>query len=303
MLFMKKIQDLFLGIVVLFSTIFMTSCHPFEGNQEIPAYLHVDTFLFNTNYAIEGAASHKITDVAVYIDGSYQGYYELPATVPILERGKHELTLYPGIKLNGNSSTRSINPFYVPFTIEDYIFEEKVIDTVTPSTHYYPMDNSNLKFAWIEDFERQIGLETMAYSDTTIVRTDRDAPEVWNDNEGNSHYSGYVCIEDTLIFCITTPKIYDLPDQGNSIFLELDYKCTEMFTVGLLAKISGEERIDLVHVNPSAKWNKIYINLGPNITNTSVDNPEYFKVFISGSTEKSTLAEYYFDNIKVVYRD
>ena len=301
---MKKIQNLFFGVVtVLFSTIFMSSCHPFKGNQEIPAYLHVDTFLLTTNYPVEGAASHKITDVAVYIDNDYQGYYEMPATIPILERGEHKLTLYPGIKLNGNSSTRTINPFYMPYIIEDYVFTEKVVDTVTPSTQYLPIDESDINFKWMEDFERQTGFETVAYSDTTIIRTDRDDPENWTDKEGNSHYSGYVWIEDTLTFCITTPELYDLPDQGNSIFLELDYKCTGLFKVGLFAKIASEEMIDLVYVNPSEKWNKIYINLGPNITDASSSNPEYFRVFISGATEKNTVAEYYFDNIKVVYRD
>lgn len=299
---MKVIKNLFIVLTIVFSTIFLSSCPGFEGNQEIPAYLHIDKFLFETDYNIEGADSHKITDVVVYIDGSFQGYYELPATIPVLERGKHDLTLYPGIKLNGNSSTRTLNPFYVPYIIEDYVFEEKVIDTVTPSTHYYPIDDSNINFKWMEDFERQVGLETVAYSDTTITRTDRDTPDVWKDKEGNSHYSGYVWIEDTLTFCITTPKLYDLPDQGNSIFLELDYKCTEMFTVGLLAKIASEEVMELVHVNPSKNWNKIYINLGPSITDAASRTPEYFKVYISGATEKGTEAEYYFDNIKVIYR-
>lgn len=299
---MKVIKNLFIVLTIVFSTIFLSSCPGFEGNQEIPAYLHIDKFLFETDYNNEGADSHKITDVVVYIDGSFQGYYELPATIPVLERGKHDLTLYPGIKLNGNSSTRTLNPFYVPYIIEDYVFEEKVIDTVTPSTHYYPIDDSNIHFEWMEDFERQVGLETVAYSDTTITRTDRDTPDVWKDKEGNSHYSGYVWIEDTLTFCITTPKLYDLPDQGNSIFLELDYKCTEMFTVGLLAKIASEEVMELVHVNPSKNWNKIYINLGPSITDAASRTPEYFKVYISGATEKGTEAEYYFDNIKVIYR-
>ena len=299
---MKVIKNLFIVLTIVFSTIFLSSCPGFEGNQEIPAYLHIDKFLFETDYSIEGADSHKITDAVVYIDGSFQGYYELPATIPVLERGKHDLTLYPGIKLNGNSSTRTLNPFYVPYIIEDYVFEEKVIDTVTPSTHYYPIDDSNIHFEWMEDFEIQVGLETVAYSDTTITRTDRDTPDVWKDKEGNSHYSGYVWIEDTLTFCITTPKLYDLPDQGNSIFLELDYKCTEMFTVGLLAKIASEEVMELVHVNPSKNWNKIYINLGPSITDAASRTPEYFKVYISGATEKGTEAEYYFDNIKVIYR-
>lgn len=302
---MKKIQNFFLCVmVVMFSTIFISSCNNFKGNQEIPAYLHVDTFLFTTNYAVEGAASHKITDAAVYIDDDYQGYYELPATIPILERGKHKLTLYPGIKLNGNSSTRTINPFYVPYVIENYVFEEKVIDTVTPSTYYYPMNESDIHFKWMEDFERQVSFETQPYSDTTITRTNRDAPENWADAYGNSHYSGYIWIGDTLNnFCIMTEPLRGLPNQGNSIFLELDYKCTELFKVGLFAKISSEEIIDLVYVNPTEKWNKIYVNLGPSITDASVDNPEYFRVFISGTVDESSEAEYYFDNVKVVYRD
>lgn len=291
-------------MIVMFMTAFLPSCNKFKGSQEIPAYLHVDTFLFSTNYAIEGAASHKITDVSVYVDDGFQGYYELPATIPIIERGRHELTLMAGIKLNGNSTTRTINPFYVPYVIDNYVFEEKMIDTVTPTTSYYPIDESDINFVFMEDFERPILLETAAYSDTTITRTDRDAPECWKDKEGNSHYSGYMWIGDTLnSFCIMTPPLEDLPDQGNSIFLELDYKCTDIFKVGLFAKISKEEAIDLIYVNPSESWNKIYVNLGPNITNAASDNPEYFRVFISGSVDEGSNAEYYFDNIKVVYRD
>ena len=71
----------------------------------------------------------------------------------------------------------------------------------------------------------------------------------------------------------------------------------------MLSSESSEEVIELVHVNPSEKWNKIYINLGPSITDASVDSPEYFRVYISGSTAEGSDAEYYFDNVKVVYRD
>lgn len=300
---MRKIENLFCCMLLLLvSTTFFTSCNKFEGSQEIPAYLHVDTFLLTTNYPIEGAASHKITDVSVYIDDNYQGYYELPATIPILERGKHKLSLRAGIKLNGNSSTRTVNPFYVPYVIEDYVFEEKVVDTVHPFTRYYSLNDSDIHFEFMEDFERQVSLDNTKDSDTTIIRTDKDVPEIWRDEDGNSHYSGYVWIGDTAnYFCITTPEMENLPNQGNSIFLELDYKCNELFEVGLFAKVGREEVIDLVYVNPSESWNKIYINLGPNITD--IQEAEYFKVFISGIVDESSEAEYYFDNIKVVYRD
>ena len=300
---MKVLRYIFsLFIASMFALMTFSSCNNFEGSQEIPAYIHVDTFLLTTNYEIEGAASHKITDVWLYIDDNLQGCYEMPATIPVLERGKHKITIYPGIKLNGISSTRTINPFYKPYIIEELELEEKVIDTIHPSTTYYSKDESTLEFAFKDDFERQIFVEDSNGSDTAIIRTDRDAPERWDDEFNNSHYSGYVWLGDTINnFCFTSTELRDLPNQGNSIFLEIDYKCTEVFEVGLYAKISQMEIIPLVYVNPSPTWNKIYINIGPSITDTK--DAEYFKFYIAGMIDKNSEAEYYFDNLKLVYRD
>ncbi|MBE6346094.1 MAG: hypothetical protein E7067_02605 [Lentimicrobiaceae bacterium] len=283
-------------------TAFM-SCNKFEGDQEIPAYIHVDTFMFTTDYAFEGAASHKITDVWLYIDGNLQGCYEMPATIPVLKRGEHSLMLIPGIKLNGNSSTRTINPFYKPYEIESFNLEEGVIDTILPTTRYYSKEESTIEFAFIEDFERGTNLEKTDVSDTTVILTDRDAPDAWQDAEGNSHHSGYVWIGDTIdFFCIKSAEEFsNLPNQGDYIFLEIDYKCTNIFKVGLLARTGGIEQIDLIYVNPSPKWNKIYVNLGPNITD--YQEAQYFEFFIAGNLDGATEAEYYFDNIKLVYRD
>ena len=300
---MKTARYIFsLLIVALFATMTFSSCNEFEGNQEIPAYIHIDTFLLSTDYEFEGAASHKITDVWLYVDGNVQGCYELPANIPVLERGKHKLHIYPGIKLNGISSTRTINPFYHPYIIEEYEFVEEKIDTLHPYTTYYSPDESTINFRFIEDYERQTHLENTQDSDTTITRTDRDDPERWDDRYNNSHYSGYVHLNQSdsiTYFCVA---YYDLPNQGNSIFLEIDYKCTEVFEVGLFAKISSVENMPLVYVNPSPVWNKIYINLGPNITDNQ--SAEYFKFYIAGRIDdEDTEAEYYFDNIKLVYRE
>ena len=294
-------------IVAMFATMTFSSCNEFEGNQEIPAYIHIDTFLLTTDYEFEGAASHKITDAWIYIDGNVQGCYELPARIPVLKRGKHELRVYPGIKLNGISSTRTINPFYKPYIIEDYEFVDGIVDTVNPSTTYYSPDESNINMRFIEDYERQTHLENTQGSDTTITRTERDDPERWDDRYNNSHYSGYVSLNssDSITnFCVASDAYYDLPNQGNSIFLEIDYKCTEAFEVGLFAKISNVENIPLVYVNPTPVWNKIYINLGPNITDNQ--SAEYFKFYIAGMIDDKDAdaeAEYYFDNIKLVYRE
>lgn len=301
---MKIISRVIGFVIVLFVFLTnITSCNRFEGNQEIPAYIHVDTFLFSTEYPYEGANSHKITDVWLYVDGNVLGCYELPATIPVLERGEHAVLLIPGIKLNGISATRTINPFYKPYEIPSYEFKEGVIDTIHPSTRYYSKEESTINFRFMEDFENQVLLEESDNSDTTIVRTERDDPNVWKDAEDNSHYSGYVWLGDTTdFFCITSNEHFsDLPNQGDYIFLEIDYKCTEQFKVGLLARTGGLKQIDLIYVNPSPTWNKIYVNLGPNIT----DNQEatYFDFFISGNLNGSQEAEYYFDNIKLIYRE
>lgn len=289
-------------MAAMFASVAFSSCNKFEGSQEIPAYIHVDTFLLTTNYIYEGAASHNITDVWLYIDDNLQGCYEMPATIPVLERGKHKITIYPGIKLNGNSSTRTINPFYQPYIIEEFELKEKVVDTICPATTYYPIDESSINFKFMEDYESQIQLEDEQNSQTSIIRTDRDDPERWDDQYNNSHYSGYVHLSDTITyFCVASDEYRDLPNQGNSIFLEIDYKCTDLFEVGLFAKISNVENLPLVYVNPSPKWNKIYINLGPNITDNQ--DAEYFKFYIAGRIDENSEAEYYFDNIKLVYRD
>ena len=289
-------------MAAMFASVAFSSCNKFEGSQEIPAYIHVDTFLLTTNYIYEGAASHNITDVWLYIDDNLQGCYEMPATIPVLERGKHKITIYPGIKLNGNSSTRTINPFYQPYIIEEFELKEKVVDTIYPATTYHPIDESSINFKFMEDYESQIQLEDEQNSQTSIIRTDRDDPERWDDQYNNSHYSGYVHLSDTITyFCVASDEYRDLPNQGNSIFLEIDYKCTDLFEVGLFAKISNVENLPLVYVNPSPKWNKIYINLGPNITDNQ--DAEYFKFYIAGRIDENSEAEYYFDNIKLVYRD
>ncbi len=304
-----KISRLLLFLIAMIIAIVpFSSCNKFEGSQEIPAYIHVDTFLLTTNYAIEGSASHKITDVKLYIDDYFQGYYELPATIPVLERGNHKVTLYAGIKLNGISQTRTEYPFYKPYIIEEFELEEKRVDTINPSVTYFSTDEgSDIEFAFIEDFERQVLLEDDSESDTTIVRTERDDANNWNDAFNNSHYSGYIWLGKTAegdtidYFCITSPEYSDLPNQGNSIILELDYKCTESFQVGLRAKISGVETFPLYNVNPSPTWNKIYLNLGPRIT----DTPEasWFEFYIASSIDPDSEAEFYFDNIKLIYRD
>ena len=320
---MKKLHGLFLiGIVV----VSFMSCTKFKGNQEIPAYMCIKSWDFATDYTREGAATEAITDAWIYVDGNVHGCYEIrpkvsvkenpvthqfdtiideSVTFPILSKGKHDVILYPGVKLNGIASTRIQYPFYKPFKINDYEFVPGKIDTIVPSTEYYDVDEGFMHFKLMEDFESpQLKFIKTNNSDTTIVKASRlTDPNAWTGDLAHSVYSGHVWLGDsTKYFCIATDPIYGLPNQGDYILLEIDYKCDVEFEIGLFAKTkNGIETFELIYLRPTSEWKKTYVNIGPTVTNNQTAS--YFKLFLAGSILDGETADFYFDNIKLIYRD
>jgi len=288
------IRTLTIALAMAFT---LVSCNRFEGDQTIPAYIHIDEITLSTNYALQGANTSNFTDAWIYINGQLQGVYELPSTFPVLKRGKHTLDVYPGIKLNGNSDTRADNAMWGSVRYEDFNFVEDSIITLTPQATYY----ETVQFKWMEDFETSyIKIDP----DTAISKTAYDADEALL--VGGTHYSGVVYL-DTVndYFQFSTPELYNLPINGNYVMLEIDYKCTNNFVVGIggYTAQDGVFETPLVYVRPTDVWKKIYINLGPTITDNS--DSQYFKVLFAGNLntdDGNTHDEFYFDNLKVEYR-
>lgn len=274
------------------------SCNKFEGDQTVPAYLRVDTVKLETDYFTQGSNTHNITDVWVYVNDQLIGAFELPAVIPVLARGEQKLEIRPGIKLNGIGSTRTPYPFYQPYLINDFNFVEDSVIKVNPMTSYY----STAKFAWIEDFENaSISLEKTSQSDTAIYKTSPiNSPEAWLSE--HSSYSGEINLdEQRKQFKIASFNAFILPGSGSPVLLELDYKCTHSFGVGLFAEMDGTiVDLPLVVVNKSEKWNKIYINIGPNIS--AYSNASNFKVYFESSISEGS-ARFYLDNVKLIYRN
>lgn len=311
---MKKLFGLFLtGLLI----VAFASCTKFKGDQEIPAYMCIKPWTLTTDYDRYGANTEAITDAWIYVDGNVHGCFEIrpkendtSVTIPILSKGKHKVTLYPGVKLNGIASTRVQYPFYRPYIIDNYEFTPGKTDTVNPATTYYSVDEGQVKFKLMEDFNSvAIKFSKTDNSDTTVCRVscvESDVnydPRAWTGNIAKSKYSGKVTLCDTIdYFCIQSDKMTDLPKMGNYILLELDYLCDVEFEVGLFGYTkNGYETFELVWVKASPDWKKIYINLGPTITDNQTAS--WWKVFIAGSTINGETADFYFDNIKVVYRD
>lgn len=273
-------------------------CYKFDGEQTVPAYLRIDTIRFTTDYAAQGSSTHNITDAWVYVNGQLIGAFELPATFPVLARGKQRLEIRPGIKLNGIAATRVPYPFMKPIVVENFNFFEDSIVRINPQTTYY----ENLRFLWKEDFERtSLTLEKTNQSDTSIYRTEpANNPEAWL--SGNSAHSGFVHLEGSRkFFRVMSFQGFNLPGNGSPVFLELDYKCDKAFGVGVLARINNTiETFPLLVVNKNPVWNKIYINLTP-IAST-YNTAEYFKIYFESELGTETEARFYFDNIKLIHR-
>jgi hypothetical protein len=293
-----SLRATFVVIFLAFVSILPFSCYKFEGEQTVPAYLRIDTIRFSTDYALQGSNTHNLTDAWVYVNGKLIGAFELPATFPVLARGKQRLEIRPGIKLNGIAATRVPYPFIKPVIVENFAFFEDSVVSFNPQTTYY----DNLRFVWKEDFENiSLTLEKTNQSDTSIYRTEpANNPEAWL--SGNSAHSGLVHLQgNRKFFRIMTFEGFNLPGNGSPVFLELDYKCDKAFGVGLLARIDNTiETFPLVVVNKSQKWNKIYINLTPVVSTNN--RAEYFKLYFESELGTDAQARFYFDNFKLIHR-
>ena len=275
--------SLFLSIPAL-----ITSCNIINPAEPVPAYIHVDSFSLSTNPITQGSSTNKMTDVWAFVDGNIIGTFEMPATFPVLSSGNHTLTLRPGILVDGISATRSIYPFYTG-SDTTFNFESGKIKTVIPKINYY----ASAKFK-IEDFD-QPGRNLVKYSGS-----DTDLVVVLNQNsfEGKS---GAVYLDNShSLFACAWKDSFLLPIAGPA-YVELNYKCDNPFTVGLITYNSHSTYTeDIVSFKATQTWKKQYVSLGPALVNGV--NAVGFKVYIKAVKNADlTVAALYFDNIKVVY--
>lgn len=303
------------GIALL--AVNLVSCHKFEGSQKVPSYIRIDSISVDpqTDYFTFGANTHKITDAWVHVDDQLIGVYELPATFPVLKKGRHKVAIYGGIMVDGRSPARDRYPFYKPVIFQDVNLVEDSIVKLNPVVNYYPIGEGT-NVAWIEDFENANTMMSDATSDTSLFRI--SGSEAWHSS--NSFWSGKVELpSDSLDFCISTIEEFEFYKDMDGVYclLEMDYNCNDTFFVGM-QYYSDYELVSrpLVKITPTdknhekpQKWNKIYINIGPKINED--DKISYFKIyFTSDLTTKYDLGYhpinepryYYFDNLKLLYR-
>lgn len=292
---MKYITKLNISFLSFAFILLIGSCTK-TSIEEIPSYLAIDTMSISTT-SFQGTASQNIFDAWVYADNELIGAFEMPAQFPVLKSGTSVLTIFAGIKLNGINETRVPYPFYQQISKTVNLEREQVTELGHMKFAYV----EGTKFAWKESFEQgNLSLDPTARSEVNFVRTALPELAAAFPYETNEYAAKVVIPADTLVFECVSHDSFELPTSGTSVFLELNYKSNNPFTVGLFVNSTVVSQRSVLVVNPSSTWNKIYINFTPTISNfTDADSFRVFFTAMKSTTDAN--AEIKFDNIKLVH--
>lgn len=282
-----------LGVFVI---LFLVSCSK-NDEMMIPSYLKIDSVSVAPD-VLQGTASHNITDVWVYSESGLIGAFELPAQIPILESGNTKLNIYAGIKLNGISAARVNYPFYNPVEINVDLKRDSTFELKGLKVGY----SDNCKFAWIEDFENEnFTFRTTSNGKVPLQRITSSDEIFTLKGESNKSSAKAVLTNDSMFFEYASYESFKLPADGTRpTFLELNYKNSAEFIIGLFVNGSVIEQRPVLVVNPSDKWNKIYVNLTNAVNeNNDANNFRIYIKMVKPSDEES--AYLYLDNLKLIY--
>lgn len=289
---MKAIQSL----IVLFGFVLgFTSCDIINPEEQVPAYLEIQPFTFNTSIGSQGSDSEKITEVWVFVEGTFLGVYDLPATVPVLNYGPTAVRLEAGIKENGLSSTPEIYPFYEAYEVTLNL-EADQTEVVQPTTRY----TADTRFAFIEDFEDN---RPRIFTESIFENADLERSQV-DVFEGS--YSGHFSlVKDTrpLVELTSAIEFNGLQDEGIFVFLEVNYKSDAPVAwgiAGVRSSATGQEQIYDPGFLSSTEWNKIYFNLSPLIFDSQIEDYKIALQAFLGETSPDS-SNVYLDNIKLVH--
>jgi hypothetical protein len=274
-------------ILFLFSCMFIAGCDIVNPGEEIPTYVHVDSFKFNNpNPNATGTGKQAITSVFAYVDGEALGVFELPADIPVNLRNTQQLQLSPGVNNQGLLDYQLSYPFFSFYNINVAAAPGTVINMI-PETQYI----ADLKY-WICDFES--GNQFTRLSGDTSIRWVSGADSVFEGGKG-----GCISLGGGLSRAEGFAPISFTP--GTQGYLELHYKGTLPFQVGILVAQSGGgfTQSYLAGVKAKDQWGKLYLNV-QQFTSQFPDALK-FSVIIQSYLEEGTTEGYVLlDNIKVI---
>ena len=289
----KTITRFCVLIFGLTAFVLLPGCEKFKGDQEIPAYISIDSIVLATEPG-QGSNSSAITDAWVYVNDQQIGTFQLPATFPVLFTGSQTIKIFAGVKENGVGATRVAYPFFDPIELKRDLVELDTLALGTLTARY----SSTTEFELIENFEGVTLLfDTTRSSEVPLQLTPWGSPLTF---EGA--HSGMVVMDTVSLFfeCIND-RDFNIPFAP--VYLELNFRTNNVFVAGVyMYGLSVIQQVPVVYMNTTGGvWKKIYINL----TNTlnGYSGFQKFRVYFAAIQTTGIIpAEILLDNIKVVTR-
>ena len=267
----------------------VAGCDIINPPETIPAYVRIEAIDF-TNDGEFGFPSSKFSDAWVFVDDDPVGIFELPAVFPVFATGNVTIKVGGGIKENGFSTVRLLYPLTNLFE-EDVNLQELDTVVIEPRIEF----TEGIEKAMVERFETGNDFEMTALSDGTFET-------IGGSNVFEGSQSALIELQDDSTGFRVRSINLALPAEGIPVFLEMDYKCNQIFDVWLTAQTSGlPASTYMVTVAPQDDWNKIYICL----TETIALFPDAFSYQIEfladRDNELDEPSRIFLDNIKVLH--
>lgn len=295
---MRRIQRLF-HILAAVVAAAVAGC---DRNQALPiVYLEVDSLTLAVDPS-KGTSSAHVRSVWVEAEGTYYGVYPLPARIPLpVSNPNATVRLYPGVEVNGISSFQAQYEFYGPYT--------RNLNSAYGQTVKWPQGGAAV-LAY-ESWAQVVNVEDFESAGIQLVPTPR-SDTVWNRTQserfpapaGESHSaSGMVVLRPGQnIFEAITQQAYILPKAGQSVYLELNYKSTMPFNLGVVANENGTStQQTTVTFRDKKVWSKAYVNLVTEVS--AFPGAINYNLFLGAVRTKREVADtLWIDNLKLVYR-
>lgn len=296
---MLKLKSLPYYLLLSAILLFIQSCSTFDPPVVVPAYGHIDSIHFYVpadSATTLGTASANIPYAWVYLDDNPIGAFQMPCTFPIVaSNGLHNILIYSGIQPAGGNTALSINPFYQYYSV-NVTLQQGQVTKFYPTSTYYNWVTAPYKENFDENSATPSNLSeytgSLSKSDTDIVITNNKSLVF----QGNGSGMAIVGASPHNYFMGVTTALA-LPTSGQPVYMELNYRATTQFSIGIFQ--GGEQDLEtpIAIVYPTATWKKIYISLNNDIQTDAI---QPFNIYFSMSLTSPVADTLLLDNIKVL---
>lgn len=273
-------------LLTFLPVLFFTTCKKY---QPAPSAFFIKPVSLNVApTSQQGSASHKITDLFLYVNGKFQGAYAYGSTMPIVNYGESvRIDIFAGIKNNGISGTTITWTFYDKISFDTLVESGKTIERGL--TFKY---NPGVNFLWLEDFDGA-GISLVRSSPTSLT-TSLNIVSSAESFQGKS--AMFELPSNIILGQFESSIAYTIPLGNPNVYLELNYKCDLELEVGITDGVNLKNAITL---NAKSEWNKIYIQLAEAANRLPAPTQQkiYFRAL---NPNQMNNARVWLDNIKLI---